>query len=53
MEKHIVDRRVEQMSAEGVKFVTGAEVGKNVAVEDLRRSSMRSCSPAERSNRAI
>src|SRR6266852_5579270 len=24
------------MSAEGVKFVTGAEVGKNVAVEDLR-----------------
>jgi NADPH-dependent glutamate synthase beta subunit-like oxidoreductase len=36
MEKRIVDRRVEQMSAEGVKFVTGAEVGKNVAVEDLR-----------------
>jgi len=25
------------MSAEGVKFVTGAEVGKNVSVEDLRR----------------
>jgi glutamate synthase (NADPH) small chain len=24
------------MSAEGVKFVTGAEVGKNIAVEDLR-----------------
>ena len=37
MEKHIIDRRLEQMSAEGVKFVTGAEVGKNVAVEDLRR----------------
>jgi len=37
MEKHIVDRRVEQMSVEGVKFVTNAEVGKNVAVEDLRR----------------
>ncbi|MGA7079473.1 MAG: glutamate synthase subunit beta [Terriglobales bacterium] len=36
LEKHIVDRRVEQMSAEGVKFVTDAEVGKNVAVEDLR-----------------
>jgi glutamate synthase (NADPH/NADH) small chain len=36
MEKHIIDRRLEQMSAEGVKFVTGAEVGKNVAVEDLR-----------------
>ena len=37
MEKRIVDRRLEQMSAEGVKFVSSAEVGKNVAVEDLRR----------------
>jgi len=37
MEKHIIDRRLEQMSGEGVEFVTGAEVGKNVAVEDLRR----------------
>src|SRR4051812_34950120 len=37
MEKHIIDRRLEQMSAEGVKFVTSAEVGNNVAVEDLRR----------------
>jgi glutamate synthase (NADPH/NADH) small chain len=36
LEKHIIDRRLEQMSAEGVKFVTGAEVGKNIAVEDLR-----------------
>jgi glutamate synthase (NADPH) small chain len=39
MEKHIIDRRMEQMSAEGVKFVTGADVGQNVAVEDLRRES--------------
>jgi glutamate synthase (NADPH/NADH) small chain len=37
LEKHIIDRRLEQMSAEGVKFVTNAEVGKNIAVEDLRR----------------
>src|ERR1700694_2458167 len=37
MEKHWIDRRLEQMAAEGVEFVTGAEVGKNVAVEDLRR----------------
>jgi glutamate synthase (NADPH) small chain len=37
LEKKIIDRRLEQMSAEGVKFVTGAEVGKNVAVEDLRQ----------------
>jgi glutamate synthase (NADPH) small chain len=35
LEKHLIDRRLEQMSAEGVKFVTGAEVGKNIAVEDL------------------
>jgi glutamate synthase (NADPH/NADH) small chain len=37
LEKHIIDRRLGQMSAEGVKFVTRAEVGKTVAVEDLRR----------------
>ena len=37
LEKHIIDRRLEQMSAEGVKFVTNAEVGGNVPVEDLRR----------------
>jgi glutamate synthase (NADPH/NADH) small chain len=28
---------LEQMSAEGVKFVTNAEVGKNISVEELRR----------------
>ena len=37
LEKHVIDRRLEQMSAEGVKFVTDAEVGKNIEVEDLRR----------------
>ena len=37
LEKHIIDRRLEQMSAEGVKFITNAHVGVNVAVEDLRR----------------
>jgi glutamate synthase (NADPH) small chain len=37
LEKHIIDRRLEQMSAEGVKFITNAEVGRNVAVEELRR----------------
>jgi glutamate synthase (NADPH/NADH) small chain len=36
MEKHLIDRRLEQMSAEGVEFVTGAHVGVNVAVEDLQ-----------------
>jgi glutamate synthase (NADPH) small chain len=37
LEKHVIDRRLEQMSAEGVKFVTNTEVGRNVAVEELRR----------------
>jgi glutamate synthase (NADPH) small chain len=36
LEKHIVDRRLEQMSAEGVKFVPNAHVGKNVALEELQ-----------------
>ncbi|HTZ81859.1 MAG TPA: glutamate synthase subunit beta [Candidatus Acidoferrales bacterium] len=36
LEKHIVDRRLEQMTAEGVRFVTNAEVGRNVSVQDLR-----------------
>jgi glutamate synthase (NADPH/NADH) small chain len=36
LEKHIIDRRLDQMSAEGVRFVTGVEVGKNVPIEDLR-----------------
>ena len=37
MEKHLIDRRVEQMRGEGVKFETNAHVGGNVPVEDLRR----------------
>ena len=37
LEKHIIDRRIDQMSAEGVRFVTNAHVGKNVDVEKLRR----------------
>jgi glutamate synthase (NADPH/NADH) small chain len=37
MEKHLIDRRLEQMRAEGVKFEINAHVGANVRVEDLRR----------------
>ncbi len=37
MEKRIIDRRLEQMTAEGVKFVTKAHVGHSVPVEDLQR----------------
>ena len=35
MEKHLIDRRVHQMEAEGVIFRTGFEVGVNVTVERL------------------
>ncbi|HEV2486373.1 MAG TPA: glutamate synthase subunit beta [Terracidiphilus sp.] len=35
LEKHVVDRRIEQMRAEGVKFITNANVGVNVSVEAL------------------
>ena len=35
LEKHVVDRRLEQMRAEGVTFVTNAHVGVNVPVETL------------------
>ena len=37
MEKSVLDRRLDQMLQEGVVFQTGAHVGKNVPVEDLRR----------------
>ena len=37
MEKHILDRRLEQMIAEGVEFVPNAHIGRDIAVEDLRR----------------
>jgi glutamate synthase (NADPH/NADH) small chain len=37
MEKHLIDRRLGQMRAEGVKFKTNAHVGDNISVDDLRR----------------
>jgi glutamate synthase (NADPH/NADH) small chain len=36
MEKHLIDRRLKQIEAEGVEFKTNAHVGVNVDVEDLR-----------------
>jgi glutamate synthase (NADPH/NADH) small chain len=35
LEKHLLDRRIEQMRAEGVTFITNAHVGFNVPVEAL------------------
>ncbi|MDQ1250584.1 MAG: glutamate synthase small chain [Actinomycetota bacterium] len=37
MEKHHIDRRLEQMVAEGVKFRTSVEVGVDITAEDLRK----------------
>jgi glutamate synthase (NADPH/NADH) small chain len=37
MEKHHLDRRLEQMAAEGVQFQTHAHVGHNVPAEDLKK----------------
>ncbi|MGA8366006.1 MAG: glutamate synthase subunit beta [Candidatus Acidiferrales bacterium] len=37
MEKHVLDRRLEQMAAEGVHFRTCAHVGGNVPAQDLRK----------------
>ncbi len=37
MEKQLIDRRLDQMLAEGVEFVTNAHVGGNVHTSDLKR----------------
>lgn len=36
MEKRVLDRRLEQMLAEGVVFKTNSHVGKNISVDDIR-----------------
>ena len=37
MEKAVLDRRLDQLAAEGVAFETGAEVGRDIEVATLRR----------------
>jgi glutamate synthase (NADPH/NADH) small chain len=37
LEKHLIDRRLAQLEAEGVAFQTRTHVGRDVPVEDLRR----------------
>ena len=37
LEKHLIDRRLPQLEAEGVSFQTRTHVGRDVPVEDLRR----------------
>ncbi len=38
MEKHLINRRLVQMEAEGVEYRTSTEVGVNVSVESLREN---------------
>lgn len=38
MEKRHINRRMQQMEAEGVKFVVNANIGHNVPIEDLRKN---------------
>jgi glutamate synthase (NADPH/NADH) small chain len=35
LEKHVIDRRIQQMRAEGITFVTNAHIGVNVPVDAL------------------
>ncbi len=37
LENHVLDRRLRQMEAEGVRFQTSAHVGKSVPAEDLQK----------------
>ncbi len=37
LEKQVVERRVDQMRAEGIEFRTGAYVGRDVTVDELKR----------------
>ena len=45
MEKWLIDRRVEQMQAEGVKFETGVFVGKETLDSQIKNYSKKSVSP--------
>ena len=37
LEKHVIDRRLEQMAAEGMKFEPGVDVGKDISGHELQR----------------
>jgi NAD(P)H-dependent glutamate synthase small subunit len=39
LDKRVVERRLDQMRAEGVKFVTGVEIGKNLSMDRLREEN--------------
>ena len=47
MEKWLIDRRVEQMKAEGVKFETGTFVGKDNLNKEVKNYSKKTVSPEQ------
>jgi len=47
MEKGLIDRRVEQMKAEGVKFETGVFVGKDALDAQIKNYSKKTVSPEQ------
>jgi glutamate synthase (NADPH/NADH) small chain len=47
MEKGLIDRRVEQMKAEGVKFETGTFVGKEALGKEVKNYSKKTVSPEQ------
>jgi glutamate synthase (NADPH/NADH) small chain len=47
MEKILIDRRVEQMTAEGVKFETGTFVGKDTLGKEVKNYSKKVVSPEQ------
>jgi len=36
LNKNVIDRRLELLEAEGIHFVTNAEVGKNISIKDIK-----------------
>lgn len=43
LNKRVIDRRLDQLRAEGIRFVTGVEVGKDLSVKELLDSSDAQC----------
>lgn len=43
LNKNIIDRRLAILKAEGIHFVTSAEVGKNIQIKDLQKSNDAVC----------
>ena len=38
MEKHLIDRRMSQMEAEGVEFRVNSHIGKDIKIEELNKN---------------